>query len=212
MRESKPATSTTDPHDLAAPTVTTGQDHRPSQSPFGPAGSGPTRRNLLRAAGLVALVGGGSAALAACSSADTSAPTPNTAPSSAAPSSPASPASSSAPSASASASASASESSSAAVPDGPSVTTGEVPVGGGVILQDADYVVTQPEKGSYKAFSKICTHQGCPVSQIVDKEIVCNCHGSHFSISDGSVLSGPADKALAEAKTTVAGGKVVVTA
>lgn len=211
MRESKPATSTTDPHELSAPTAAPGQEPRPSQSPFGPTGSGPTRRNLLRAAGLVALVGGGSAALAACSSADTSAPTPNTAPSSAAPSSP-TPASSSAPSASASASPSASESSSAAVPDGPSVTTGEVPVGGGVILQDADYVVTQPEKGTYKAFSKKCTHQGCPVSQIVDKEIVCNCHGSHFSISDGSVLSGPADEPLPEAKTTVAGGKVVVTA
>ena len=53
----------------------------------------------------------------------------------------------------------------AKAPKGPSVATSKVPVGGGVILQDADYVVTQPSKGKYKAFSKICTHQGCPVAR-----------------------------------------------
>jgi Rieske Fe-S protein len=88
----------------------------------------------------------------------------------------------------------------------------EVPVGGGVILPNDDYVVTQPTKGKYKAFGKKCTHQGCPVSQIVDKEIICKCHGSHFSIEDGSVQSGPADDPLPEAATTVVGNEVYVTA
>jgi Rieske Fe-S protein len=86
-----------------------------------------------------------------------------------------------------------------------------VPVGGGVILQDADYVITQPSKGKYKAFSKICTHQGCPVAGIRNGVIHCNCHGSEYSIKDGSVTNPPAPKSLAETKTTVFEGKVYVT-
>jgi Rieske Fe-S protein len=171
--------------------------------------SAPSRRTVLRAAGLVALAGGGTA-LAACSAdADVAAPAASpAAPSSAASSSAASPSAS----ASASASASSSASSSAAVPAGPSVAASEVPVGGGVILKDAKYVVTQPTKGDYKAFSSICTHKGCPVSEITGDEIICKCHGSKFSIKDGSVTSPPANQPLAEAKTTVAGDKVVIEA
>jgi len=85
-----------------------------------------------------------------------------------------------------------------------------VPVGGGVILENADYVVTQPSKGKYKAFSKICTHQGCPVASVSNGVIHCNCHGSEYSIEDGSVTNPPAPKALAAAKTTVFEGKVYV--
>jgi len=77
-------------------------------------------------------------------------------------------------------------------------------------LPDADYVVTQPQKGTYKAFSKICTHAGCSVSKIVDREIVCPCHGSHFSIEDGSVRSGPAQAPLPESTATVSGANVVI--
>jgi Rieske Fe-S protein len=86
-----------------------------------------------------------------------------------------------------------------------------VPVGGGVILENADYVVTQPSKGKYKAFSKICTHQGCPVAAVENGVIHCNCHGSEYSITDGSVTRPPAPKPLAEAKTVVFDGKVYVT-
>ena len=91
------------------------------------------------------------------------------------------------------------------------MATSKVPVGGGVILQDADYVITQPSKGKYKAFSKICTHQGCPVAAIRNGVIHCNCHSSEYSIKDGSVTNPPAPKSLAESKTTVFEGKVYVT-
>src|SRR5664279_4768114 len=37
----------------------------------------------------------------------------------------------------------------------------EVPVGGGKILAADQVVVTQPTKGTFKAFSAICTHQAC---------------------------------------------------
>jgi Rieske Fe-S protein len=187
-----------DPVDSAPPA-----DHTPDSRPAA------TRRTVLRAAGLVALVGGGSAALAACAPDTAATPSTSAAPSSSAPTSP-SPSPSAAASSAASPSASASATS--AAPSGPSVAAAEVPVGGGVVLADADYVVTQPTKGSFKAFSKKCTHRGCPVSQIVDKEIICNCHGSHFSIEDGSVQSGPADEPLPEAPTTVSGDQVVITA
>ena len=164
-----------------------------------------SRRDVLRTAGLVVVSGGAALTLAACGGeGQAGAPVPT----SAAPSSAASSSAAGSPSASASPSGSAS---SAAAPDGPSVATADVPVGGGVILDDADYVVTQPAKGTYKAFSKICTHQGCPVSKVEDGVIKCPCHGSEFSIEDGSVEQPPAGKPLAESATTVVGAKVYVT-
>ena len=81
-----------------------------------------------------------------------------------------------------------------------------------MILDDADYVITQPTAGEFKAFSKICTHQQCPVTEIKGGTINCQCHGSKFSIEDGSVQSGPATRPLPEAEVAVAGDQVVVTA
>ena len=163
--------------------------------------SATTRRTILRAAGLLGLTGAGAAALGACAEASSGSPsaTPAAAETSA-PTSPTAAATSSKPSAS-----------TAKAPEGPSVDTSKVPVGGGVILENANYVVTQPSKGKYKAFSKICTHQGCPVASVANGVIHCNCHGSEYSIKDGSVTNPPAPKPLAEAKTAVFEGKIYVT-
>jgi Rieske Fe-S protein len=166
--------------------------------------SGTTRRTVLRAAGVVALAGAGVATLAGCA-AESSSGAPST---TAAEPTTSEPASSSPTAEATSAKPSASK---AQAPKGPSVATSKVPVGGGVILEDADYVVTQPSKGSYKAFSKICTHQGCPVAEVRGGVIHCNCHGSEYSIKDGSVTNPPAPKPLAEAKTKVFEGEVYVT-
>lgn len=68
------------------------------------------------------------------------------------------------------------------------VATDEVEVGGGVILGQAGVVVTQPSEGDFKGFSAACTHQGCIVSSISDGIINCQCHGSQYSIEDGSVI------------------------
>ena len=169
-------------------------------------GPAPSRRDVLRTAGLVTLGGGAILTLAACG-ADGQAGAP--VPTSAAPSSSAAAPSSA--SSSPSASESASKSASAKAPSGPSVATADVPVGGGVILDNADYVVTQPAKGTFKAFSKICTHQGCKVGSVSGGVIKCPCHGSEFSIEDGSVKHPPANKPLPESATTVSGAKVYVT-
>ena len=186
---------------------------RPASLPADPAGD-PSRRALLRAAGLAALAGGG-AALTACSAdADVaSAPDVSSPPTDASPSATGTPsATSAAPTAeSAAPTRSRTPKASPTVPDGPSVAASEVPVGSGVILDDEDYVVTQPTKGEFKAFSRICTHNRCPVSEVSGEDIVCRCHGSRFSVRDGSVVRGPAKKPLAAAAVTVAGGQVVVT-
>ena len=165
------------------------------------------RRTVLRSAGVVALAGGAAATLAACGSGTGTAASPSAAASSSAPASESPSTGSPSPSASTSPSAKAS----AIKPSGPSVATADVPVGGGVILGSADFVVTQPTKGTFKAFSKICTHRQCVVAEVTDGVILCKCHGSEFSITDGSVVKSPATKPLPESATTVSGSKVYVT-
>ncbi|WP_377272296.1 Rieske (2Fe-2S) protein [Peterkaempfera sp. SMS 1(5)a] len=87
------------------------------------------------------------------------------------------------------------------------VKTSEVPVGGGVVV-DQKYVVTQPQQGQFKAFSAICTHAGCPVSSVSGGTINCPCHGSKFHVADGSVANGPAPAPLAAQNITVSGDSV----
>ena len=87
-------------------------------------------------------------------------------------------------------------------------STSAVPVGGGVIIANT-VVVTQPERGTFKAFSAICTHLGCPVSNVTDGVIFCPCHNSQFSASDGSVIVGPAPSPLPEVPIAVKDGQVV---
>ena len=96
----------------------------------------------------------------------------------------------------------------AAVPSGTLTSTADVPVGGGVILAEAALVITQPKKGEFKAFSAICTHQGCTVSTVESGTIDCPCHGSQFAITDGSVVTGPATKPLDAKKIKVSGTSI----
>lgn len=85
-----------------------------------------------------------------------------------------------------------------------------MPVGGGTIIDADKVVVTQPAEGDFKAFSSICTHQGCPVSSVSDGTINCTCHGSRFSIEDGSVVQGPATRALDGVDITVDGDSITL--
>jgi Rieske Fe-S protein len=85
--------------------------------------------------------------------------------------------------------------------------TADIPEGGGAIFAEAGVVVTQPTAGEFKGFSNICTHQNCPVNDVT-ATINCTCHGSKFSITDGSVVSGPAPKPLPEVKLAVDGDKI----
>ncbi|CUR57354.1 Rieske (2Fe-2S) domain protein [metagenome] len=92
-------------------------------------------------------------------------------------------------------------------------TTADIPEGSGVIFSDAGVVVTQPAAGEFKGFSNICTHQKCPVASVTDT-INCTCHGSKFSINDGSNVAGPSGSdagsvdPLPEVAITVDGDKI----
>jgi Rieske Fe-S protein len=91
------------------------------------------------------------------------------------------------------------------------IKTSDIPVGGGKIFTGAQIVVTQPSAGQFKAFSAVCTHQGCIVSKIASGTIDCACHGSEYSIDDGSVEQGPATQGLTEKTVTVSGDTLTVT-
>jgi Rieske Fe-S protein len=70
-------------------------------------------------------------------------------------------------------------------------------------------VITQPRAGSFAAFTAVCTHQGCTVSTVSDGTINCPCHGSKFSITNGSVVGGPAPSPLAAVSIKVHGTSII---
>ncbi len=96
------------------------------------------------------------------------------------------------------------------VPDGGTALTrtSEIPVGGGKVFAGEKVVVTQPEPGTFMAFSAVCTHQGCTVSGVEDGTINCACHGSRFRVADASVAGGPARKPLPPRQITVESGSI----
>lgn len=159
-----------------------------------------TRR---RALGGLATAGVGVPLLTACSGDDSTAGStagsttgdPSTAPSTAG-------------STSASAEATPSEESSGGPGSDALAKAADVPVGSGLILPEEQLVLTQPTEGEFKCFTAVCTHQGCIVSSVQLGGIRCECHGSAFSIEDGSVINPPATRPLAEQPISVDQGRI----
>ncbi|QMW64781.1 Rieske (2Fe-2S) protein [Mumia sp. ZJ1417] len=87
-------------------------------------------------------------------------------------------------------------------------STSDVPVGGGRVYESEKVLVAQPTEGEFKAFSSVCTHQGCAVSMIEGTTMTCPCHGSEFSTDGGKVLQGPATKALPGREVRVEGDAI----
>jgi nitrite reductase/ring-hydroxylating ferredoxin subunit len=85
----------------------------------------------------------------------------------------------------------------------------DVPVGGAlaVTVGGAQLLVTQPEEGTFAAFSAICTHERCTVGP-GEGELLCPCHASRYDLATGEVLGGPAPSPLPEVSVTVEGGDV----
>jgi Rieske Fe-S protein len=96
------------------------------------------------------------------------------------------------------------------VTSGPLGPTSDIPVGGGKVFTAQKIVVTQPTAGAFKAFTAICTHMGCTVASVSNGIIQCPCHGSQYSITDGSVKHGPAPLPLAAKTVTVQGSELVL--
>lgn len=89
--------------------------------------------------------------------------------------------------------------------------TTDIPVGGGVIFAPNQVVVTQPVKGTFKAFSSICTHLGCPVATVSGGTINCDCHGSKYAVATGAVVAGPAPSPLPPKQITITGDTITLT-
>lgn len=100
----------------------------------------------------------------------------------------------------------------AAVPAGAGALAGvaDIPVGGGTVFADRQVVITQPTPGAFLGFSTTCSHQGCAVTAVADGTINCPCHGSRFSIADGSVTAGPAPRPLDAIPVTVSGTELTI--
>jgi nitrite reductase/ring-hydroxylating ferredoxin subunit len=95
-------------------------------------------------------------------------------------------------------------------PAGPIAKVEDIAVGGGTIFPDEQVVVTQPTEGDFKCFTAVCTHMGCIVSSVQAGGIRCECHGSAFSIKDGSAVNPPATRPLDEVAITVDGDQISI--
>ncbi len=86
----------------------------------------------------------------------------------------------------------------------------DIPVGGSIsaTLDGAPILISQPEAGTVVAFSAICTHQGCIVAP-GDAEFACPCHASRFTLTDGAVRGGPAQRPLDKVQVAVEGESIV---
>jgi Rieske Fe-S protein len=79
----------------------------------------------------------------------------------------------------------------------------EIAPGQGAVVRDGMHklAVYRDDAGQLHCLSATCTHLGCVVHwNSVERSWDCPCHGSRFGI-DGTVLHGPATKALEPAET-----------
>jgi Rieske Fe-S protein len=92
----------------------------------------------------------------------------------------------------------------------PLAGTGDFPVGGGVVVKTASgvVVITHPTDTDFLAFNGTCPHQGCPVTEVLENTILCNCHGSVFDGSTGDRLEGPAPTGLKPVPIQVSDGEI----
>ena len=90
--------------------------------------------------------------------------------------------------------------------------TTDIPIGSGkkFDVEGVQILITQPRAGEFRGFSAVCTHAGFVMSNIANSEIKCDNHGAVYSADDGSVLSGPAPRALGKVTVTVEGDDVLV--
>ncbi|CAL9400330.1 hypothetical protein SUDANB95_01435 [Actinosynnema sp. ALI-1.44] len=88
----------------------------------------------------------------------------------------------------------------------------DVPDGSGALVPvGADGQLLLVRSGStVRAFNPACPHQGTVVNPPTAGVITCPTHRSTFDPSSGAVLSGPAEKGLAEVPVRVTGQDVVL--
>ena len=78
----------------------------------------------------------------------------------------------------------------------------------------AERVTIASIDGAYYAFSDTCTHRGCSLAEgsLSGNELVCECHGARFDVTNGEVLGGPAREALQTFRVSVSGDNLTISA
>lgn len=89
------------------------------------------------------------------------------------------------------------------------VAATDVPVGSAVALETV--IIAQPTAGHYVAYSATCPHAGSRITKVDGDTVQCLNHNSVFKISDGSVVSGPAQTGLKAATLTQNGDTLSAT-
>jgi cytochrome b6-f complex iron-sulfur subunit len=80
----------------------------------------------------------------------------------------------------------------------------------GGFVYSGNIVIIRTSQTNYVALSRTCTHEGCTVSyNSSSKKMICPCHGAQFSTT-GSVMQGPATRALTAYPVTVNGTTLTV--
>src|SRR5215469_10138745 len=92
----------------------------------------------------------------------------------------------------------------------------EIPVGGSKIFQYptdvAPCILVRTAETSYVAYSRICTHNSCPIFyRPGENALECRCHGGLFSLADGSVLEGPPPRPLPRILLKIRGTDILAT-
>jgi nitrite reductase/ring-hydroxylating ferredoxin subunit len=93
---------------------------------------------------------------------------------------------------------------------------GDVPIGGYKVFaypaDDRPCILLRPDDETYIAYSRLCTHNSCPVRYRPAQNILeCPCHQGAFSAADGSVLYGPPPKPLPRVVLERRGDELVAT-
>lgn len=73
------------------------------------------------------------------------------------------------------------------------------------------FLLTRTGATSATVLTATCTHEGCAINGFSGSQFVCPCHGSTFSTS-GSVVKGPANRALQQFAAQVNGDVLTFTA
>jgi cytochrome b6-f complex iron-sulfur subunit len=72
------------------------------------------------------------------------------------------------------------------------------------------FLVARTGQNTFTALTAVCTHEGCIVSTFQTQTFECPCHGSQYNTS-GSVLRGPATRALTQFSTNFTNNVLTVT-
>ncbi len=92
------------------------------------------------------------------------------------------------------------------------IARNQVPLGGAHFFTFRGHpaVVLQPKAGEFVALTAVCTHLGCIVKWLPDKdEFLCPCHGGRYSPT-GKVLGGPPPAPLESYPVTAQADKIVI--